>query len=98
MITLENPVSLNQPLATPSTRAAATIQPLVSENREHLGDSLSFSSDFQALSPCGHLPRVFLPSALLYLPLAMHPFAFALIPRFRDVQHRDGTVVVAASS
>lgn len=45
-----------------------TFKPLVSENREHLGDSPSFSSDFQTLPPCGHLlPRVFLPAAPLYL-------------------------------
>ena len=100
MITLENPV-LNQPLVTtrPPEHAAANIQPLVSENREHLGDSPSFSSDFQTLPPRGHLlPRVFLHSALLYLPLTVLSFTLALNPRSRDVQHYDGTAAVAASS
>lgn len=95
MITLENPAVLEQPLATlrPPERAAANIQPLVSENREHLGDSPSFSSDFQTLPPCGHLlPRVFLPAAPPYL------LSRGASPRSRDVQHRDGTAAVAASS
>lgn len=64
--------------------------PLVSENREHLGDSPSFSSDFQAPSPLAAIffPVSFSPPPLLCLPLAVHPFALALIPRLQDVQHR----------
>lgn len=94
--------STNRQQPRPPERA--NIQPLVSENREHLGDPPSFSSDFQALlHPLPLPPRpssspCLSPLPLLYLPLAVHPFALVLIPRSRDVQHHDGTAAVAASS
>lgn len=96
MIPLENPAVLNQPPATPSIRVRrATFSALLSENREHLGYSPSFSSDFLPLSrPSSSL---YLSLLRLAIPFTVHPFALALLFPASDVQ-RAGTSGVAASS